>query len=132
MKVNSLEEFVRLAKGGKITYASGGNGNPGHLAMEQLASLIDAKMTHVPYRGTPPAVNDLIAGQVDTGFLVTPGIVQQVRAGKLKALMISGKRRSRTCRMSRPPPNWACPMPRSSSRLSFSHRLERRTPSCGG
>lgn len=94
VKANTFAEFAALAKGGRLTYASGGNGNPGHLAMELLADLLGANMTHVPYRGAAPAVADLLSGQVDCGFIVTQSIVQHVRTGKLRALLFSGERRS--------------------------------------
>lgn len=94
VKARTFGEFVELARTQGITYASAGNASPGHLAMEQLGQMIDAKLIHVPYRGAAPAVADLLGGQVQAGFLVTPGVVPHVQAGKLVPLVVSSAQRS--------------------------------------
>jgi tripartite-type tricarboxylate transporter receptor subunit TctC len=89
-----LKTFVQQAKAQEFTYASAGNGLPGHLSMEQFNFLTQTKMTHVPYRGTSHAVNDLLGGQVQTAFMSTPGVVQHVLAGKLRPIAVSSAERS--------------------------------------
>ncbi|TDP07645.1 tripartite-type tricarboxylate transporter receptor subunit TctC [Roseateles asaccharophilus] len=89
--VNSLADFVRLAKEkkGQLNYGSVGNGSAAHLAMESFRTRAGFEMTHVPYQGFPQVVNAILAGQVHAGFMV-PGIAMgQVRAGKLKALAVT-------------------------------------------
>ena len=92
--VKTLAELVAKAKADKLSYASGGAGVPGHLAMELLQSMAGFDMTHVPYKGPAPAMQDVIGGQVACGFLAGPTVLPQVRAGKLVALAVSGSRRS--------------------------------------
>ena len=92
--VKTLAELVAKAKAAKLAYASGGAGVPGHLAMELLQSMAGFDMTHVPYKGPAPAMQDVIGGQVACGFLAGPTVLPQVRAGKLVALAVSGSRRS--------------------------------------
>jgi tripartite-type tricarboxylate transporter receptor subunit TctC len=92
--VKTLAELVAKANATKLAYASGGAGVPGHLAMELLQSMAGFDMTHVPYKGPAPAMQDVIGGQVACGFLAGPTVLPQVRAGKLVALAVSGSRRS--------------------------------------
>jgi tripartite-type tricarboxylate transporter receptor subunit TctC len=93
--VTSLREFVGSAKRQRITYGSGGgNGSPGHLTMEYFRQWTGFDAVHVPYRGNAQVVTDLIGGQVQAGFVATPGVVQHVRDGKLKGLAVSGTRHS--------------------------------------
>ena len=72
---NTLKEFVELAKQkpGQVTYASSGNGSIQHIASEMLAQMVGVKMVHVPYKGSGPAVTDLIAGRVDMFNTTPPG-----------------------------------------------------------
>ena len=83
----TVPEFIAYAKAnpGKINMASAGIGGPQHVAGE----LFGVDMTHVPYRGTTPAVTDLLAGQVDVMFDVTPTALPQIKAGKLRALAVT-------------------------------------------
>ncbi len=90
----SVADLVRLAKGRKMSYASGGAGSPGHLTTELFLATAGLEMTHVPYKGPAPAMQDVIGGQVECGFLAGPTVLPQVRAGKLVALAVSGARRS--------------------------------------
>ena len=92
--VKTLAELVAKARATRLSYASGGAGVPGHLAMELLQSVAGFDMTHVPYKGPAPAMQDVIGGQVACGFLAGPTVLPQVRAGKLVALAVSGSRRS--------------------------------------
>lgn len=92
--IRSVADFVRRAKDGKLSYASAGNGSPGHLAFLSFAGRAGIRGTHVPYRGNAPAVNDLLAGHVDAAFVVIGGVRPHLQAGKLRALAVSGKDRS--------------------------------------
>ena len=92
--VKTLAELVGRAKTKPLSYASGGAGSPGHLSSELFKSVAGIEMTHVPYKGPAPAMQDVIGGQVDCGFLAGPTVLPQVRAGKLVALAVSGAQRS--------------------------------------
>jgi tripartite-type tricarboxylate transporter receptor subunit TctC len=87
--VKSAGELVARAKAGRITYASGGAGVPGHLAAEMFLQSTGVKMEHVPYRGPAPATLAVLSGEVNCGFLATPTVIQHVKAGKLDALAVS-------------------------------------------
>jgi len=93
---NNVKELVAYAKAnpGKINYATPGNGTSNHLSMELFKSMTGTFMTHIPYKGSAPAVTDMIAGQVDTMFDNTPNVLPHVRSGRLKALAISSKTRA--------------------------------------
>ncbi len=93
-KIKTLDDFVRKGKAERMTYASGGPGVPGHMAMEMLLEAADIKMAHIPYRGPAPAMQDVLAGQVPCGFLAAPAVGPQAKAGKLNALAVSGIKRS--------------------------------------
>ena len=90
-KIQSLKELVERAKAkpGALNYGSPGAGTPHHLAMELLKNRAKISLTHISYRGTAPAVTDLLGGQIDTMFLPIHVALQHVKAGKLKALAIS-------------------------------------------
>src|SRR4051812_45165934 len=96
LAANSVKELVALAKSqpGKLNYASGGSGVTNHLVMEMFKFAASLDMTHVPYKGGPPAVTDLIAGQVSLMFETGPGILPHVRSGKLRALGVGSVKRS--------------------------------------
>lgn len=93
---NAFRDFVEYARKspGKLSYGSVGSGSASHLTMELLKS--DAKLfiVHIPYRGFPPAVTDMLAGNIDTMFAIIPAVLPQVRAGRLKALAVTGLKRS--------------------------------------
>jgi len=78
---------------GKYSYASPGIGSPHHLGMELLKSRTQSFIVHVPYRGTAPAVQDVISGQVPMMVLDTAAGLPQIRAGKVKALAVMSKKR---------------------------------------
>ena len=92
--IRNVDDFVRTAKQRTLSYASAGNGSPGHLAFLAFAERAGIRGTHVPYRGNAPAVNDLLAGQVDAAFVVIGGVRQHLDAGRLRALAVSGSGRS--------------------------------------
>jgi tripartite-type tricarboxylate transporter receptor subunit TctC len=92
--VKTVADLVRRAKEKQISYASGGAGSPGHLTTEQFKTAAGIQMLHVPYKGPAPAMQDVMGGQVDCGFLAGPTVLPHVRAGKLVALAVSGSRRS--------------------------------------
>ena len=91
----SLAELLALARSqpGKLNYGSGGNGSAAHIATEYLKLRSHPFMVHVPYRGTSPAVNDVIAGQVQLIFTGAPAVMQFVKAGRLRALAVSSPHR---------------------------------------
>ena len=93
---NSVKELIQAAKArpGQINYASVGPGSPNHLGMELLKSMAGIDMVHIPYKGTSPAVTDLLTGQVSLMFNSMPSVLQQVRAGKLKGIAVGSARRS--------------------------------------
>ena len=92
---NSFKEFLAYVKAnpGKVNYASSGNGALQHVTTELLKDLTKTYMTHIPYRGTGPALTDLLAGTVDLTITTPPPLLPHIRAGKLKALMVTGKTR---------------------------------------
>ncbi|NML48411.1 tripartite tricarboxylate transporter substrate binding protein [Ramlibacter sp. G-1-2-2] len=94
--LNSLQDVIARAKAnpGRLNYGSPGAGTPHHLAMELLKNKAHISLTHISYRGTAPAVTDLIGGQIDVMFLPIHVALQQVKAGKLKALAISSDKPS--------------------------------------
>jgi tripartite-type tricarboxylate transporter receptor subunit TctC len=92
---NNVTELVQYAKQrpGQLNYASGGNGVTNHLAMELLKSRTGTFITHIPYRGSAPALQDVMGGQVPVMFDSIAASGPQVRAGKVKALGIAGLQR---------------------------------------
>lgn len=92
--VKTVPELVRRAKDKPMSYASGGAGSPGHLATELFSSVAGVTMSHVPYKGPAPAMQDIIGGVVDCGFLAAPTVLPHVRSGRLVALAVSGAKRS--------------------------------------
>lgn len=95
LPVNSLPELIAYAKAnpGKLTYASQGRGQVGHLTMEGIRLKEDLKILHVPYRGSAPAMNDLLAGHVDLLADNLLAGMQHVKSGKLKLIAVGGKER---------------------------------------
>lgn len=92
----NVKELIALAKSkpGELAYASAGNGTSQHLSGELFKKMTGVDMIHVPYKGNAPAVTDLVGGQVQVMFDNIPVSLQQVRAGKLRALAVTGPRRS--------------------------------------
>ena len=94
--VSSVEELIRAAKAkpGQITFASSGNGTSPHLSGELFSVMAGINMLHVPYRGSTPAVTDLLGGQVQVMFSPASTVLQHIRAGKLKALASTSAKRT--------------------------------------
>jgi tripartite-type tricarboxylate transporter receptor subunit TctC len=94
--INSVKDFIALAKGkpGQLNMASSGNGTSIHLAGELFKSQTGVFMTHIPYRGSGPALMDLAGGQMDVMFDNLPSAMQLIKAGKLKALAVTSAQRS--------------------------------------
>jgi len=79
---------------GRLSYGSVGSGSASHLTMELLKSDAGVFIVHIPYRGFPPAVTDMLSGNIQTMFAIIPAVLPQVRAGKLKAFAVTGLKRS--------------------------------------
>ena len=96
LPVNNVKELLDLAKKnpGKLNYGSTGSGSSNHLSMELLMRMTGTKMTHVPYKGSAPAVLAIIAGDIDVLFDNLPNVLQQVKAGKMKAIAVTGTDRA--------------------------------------
>ena len=96
-KVNaaSVKELIALAKAkpGEIDYASSGNGSSQHLVGALFNSMAGTQLNHVPYKGSGPAMQDLLGGQVGVSFAGVPNVLSHVKAGKLKALGVTTKTR---------------------------------------
>ena len=92
--VKSVSELIAKSKTMPLSYASGGAGVPGHLSTELLLSMTGMQMTHIPYKGPAPAMQDVLANQVPCGLLAGPTVLPHVRSGKLTALAVSGHSRS--------------------------------------
>jgi tripartite-type tricarboxylate transporter receptor subunit TctC len=92
----TVPEFIAHAKANprKINMASGGTGTPSHLAGELFKMMTGVEMIHVPYRGTAPALTDLLGGQVHVSFIALTSSIEYIRAGKLRALAVTSTTRS--------------------------------------
>jgi tripartite-type tricarboxylate transporter receptor subunit TctC len=93
--LKSMKDLVAEGRAKGVTFSSGGNGSPGHLASEQFVEATQAKVTHVPYRGNTPAVQAVVAGEVTGGMLATPGMLPHVKSGKVHALAVTSRQRSK-------------------------------------
>jgi tripartite-type tricarboxylate transporter receptor subunit TctC len=95
IKANTLKEFVALAKStpGQINYGSGGNGSAANLATEYFKMQTNTSLLHIPYRGTAPAVNDLLGGQIQVLFTGAPAVISHIKSGQLRALAVSSPQR---------------------------------------
>ncbi len=93
---NNVRDLIALAKAnpGKYNYSTPGAGTPQHIAFEVFNYAAGVKITHVPYKGTGPAVADLIGGQVQTAFGTMASVEQHIKAGKLRALAVATPKRS--------------------------------------
>jgi tripartite-type tricarboxylate transporter receptor subunit TctC len=96
--VHSLPEFLAYVKArdGKVNYASAGNGSPAHLSGELLKIEAGIRMVHVPYKGGPPGVNDVLGGRVGVMLAAAPTVLPYIRSGKLRGIATTGARRSST------------------------------------
>jgi tripartite-type tricarboxylate transporter receptor subunit TctC len=94
---HSVQEFISYAKAnpGKVTYASSGYGTSVHLSGELFRRMTGVELRHIPYRGAGPAFNDLIPGRVDVMFNNSGAVLPLIRGGKLRALGVTSRTRSR-------------------------------------
>jgi tripartite-type tricarboxylate transporter receptor subunit TctC len=94
--VKDVKELIAYAKQnpGKINFGSAGNGSTPHLSGELLKSMAKIEITHVPYRGTGPAMSDLVAGHIQMMFDLLPGSLPQISAGRVRALANAGAKRA--------------------------------------
>lgn len=93
--LNTLSDIVARdrAKPGSVNYASAGAGSTPHLAAEKLAAAARLKLTHIPYKGSGPALNDVVAGHVDTLITSTAAAMPFIKGGKLKVIVVTAKER---------------------------------------
>ena len=94
--IKTLKDLIAQGKGKGLNFSSGGSGSPGHLASEIFMDAADIKIQHVPYKGNTPAVLAVLSGEVDAGVLATPGMLPHVKAGKITALAVTSRQRSRS------------------------------------
>jgi tripartite-type tricarboxylate transporter receptor subunit TctC len=94
--VNNLRDLLDMAKKspGKLNYGSTGSGSSNHLSMELFMSMSDTRMTHVAYKGSAPAVMGMLGSEIDALFDNLPNVIQQIKAGKIKAIAVTGTSRS--------------------------------------
>jgi tripartite-type tricarboxylate transporter receptor subunit TctC len=95
LPAKSVDEVVRLSKAQSLNFASSGNGGAPHMAAELFKSVTGAPLTHVPYKGSGPAVADLVGGRVQIMFDAAPSLIQHVRSGKLRVLAAASTQRNR-------------------------------------
>jgi tripartite-type tricarboxylate transporter receptor subunit TctC len=95
LPVKNVQELLAYAKAnpGKVTYGSAGNGTSQHLAGELFKSMANVNLLHVPYRGGGPAMNDLLAGQINMMFVQVPSGLPQIKAGKVRAIAVGSDKR---------------------------------------
>ena len=95
VKANTVQELVALAKSrpGQLNYGSGGNGSAANLATEYFKVQTGTSMLHIPYRGTAPAVTDLVGGQIQVLFTGAPAVISQIKNGQVRALAVSSPKR---------------------------------------
>ncbi len=98
IKANTLAEFIALAKSrsAPLSFASAGNGSPQHLAGEMFQRAAGVQMLHVPYKGSGPAMTDLMGGQVDSMIETAPAAQSHIKAGKLRAIAAASAQRIAT------------------------------------
>jgi tripartite-type tricarboxylate transporter receptor subunit TctC len=95
-KIKSMADFIAEAKAnpGKLNYGSAGQGSNAHLAMELLQAAAGIKLTHVPYKGMPPALTDVASGQIDAVLTTIPAAMTHIQGGRVRAIATSGLKRS--------------------------------------
>ncbi|MGQ0653988.1 MAG: Bug family tripartite tricarboxylate transporter substrate binding protein [Betaproteobacteria bacterium] len=93
---NDVKQFIEHLRRNpdKLSYGSVGSGSASHLTMELLKSQAQVVIVHVPYKGFPPVVQDLLAGQIHATFAIVPAVLGQIKAGKLKGLAVTSAKRS--------------------------------------
>lgn len=91
---NSVAELLALAKTRQLSYASFGNGSTSHLGMELLKAMTGVQLLHVPYKGSLPALTDVMSGHVPVMFVDLPPAISQIKSGRVRALAVSSPQRS--------------------------------------
>jgi tripartite-type tricarboxylate transporter receptor subunit TctC len=94
LAASSIKELVALGRSKQLSYATSSAGGPTHLAAELFSSMTGIKLTHIPYKGSGPAVTDLLGSHVDIGWTSPLAVIPHINAGKLKAIAISGDSRA--------------------------------------
>ena len=96
LPVNNVQELIEYARKnpGKLNYGSTGSGSSNHLSMELFKKMTGVKLAHIPYKGSAPAVTAMLGGEIDALFDNVPNVLQQIKAGKMKAIGVSGVQRS--------------------------------------
>jgi tripartite-type tricarboxylate transporter receptor subunit TctC len=92
----TLKDLIAQGQGKGLNFSSAGSGSPGHLAAEIFMDAAKIKIQHIPYKGNAPAVAAVLAGEVDAGVLATPGMLPHVKSGKVTALAVTSRQRSRS------------------------------------
>ncbi len=92
--IRHAQDFLRKARSESLNFSSGGNGSPGHLWVNMVNIGAATRLVHVPYRGNSPAVMAVVSGEVQGGTLATPGMLPQVKAGKITPLAVTSAQRS--------------------------------------
>ena len=110
--ISSVRELIDHAKKtpGKLNFGSTGSGSSNHLSMELFMAMTGTRLTHVPYKGSAPAVMAMLAGEIDVLFDNVPNVMQQIKAGKLKAVAVTGTKRAQLLPDVTQSPNPACPV----------------------
>ncbi len=91
----NVRDFMQAARERSLNFSSGGNGSPGHLWVNMSNVSAATRLVHVPYRGNSPAVMAVVSSEVEGGTLATPGMLPQVKGGKITALAVTSRKRSR-------------------------------------
>ena len=94
LPAGSMKELAAYAAGREVTFGSAGNGSVNHLLGEMFAGAAQARMKHIPYKGAAPALNDLLAGQIQLVFTSLPSVAGHIKAGTLRGLAVTSARRS--------------------------------------
>ncbi|MEI7782825.1 MAG: tripartite tricarboxylate transporter substrate binding protein [Betaproteobacteria bacterium] len=94
LAASNIKELIALGKSKQLSYATSSAGGPTHLAAELFSSMTGVKLTHIPYKGSGPAVTDLLGSHVDIGWTSPLAVIPHINAGKLKAIAISGDSRA--------------------------------------
>ena len=96
LPISNVQELLAFARKnpGKLNYGSTGSGSSNHLSMELLMRMTGTKMTHIPYKGSAPATMAMLGGEIDALFDNVPNVLPQIKAGKMKAIAVSGLQRS--------------------------------------
>jgi len=92
--IKTMEDFIKRGKASGVTLSSGGNGSPGHLAIEKLKQAAGIQVTHVPYKGITPAATAIVSGEVDGGMLGASQMMTQARSGRIVPLAFTGSKPS--------------------------------------